>query len=202
MQIGLLDKTTKVTLADGVFKRASNPALAHQVLLASLAGKRRGSRAQKSRSDVVGSTAKIWRQKGTGRARAGSGKDPIRRGGGVTFAASPRTYKQKVNRKMYRGAMCCILSDLLRGERLRVISDIKIADKKTKTVVQFLAKYDALSSSIVVDQLDAGLSLALRNLPHVRVTEAARVTPEFLLRASRIILTVGACKQLEKRLAA
>ena len=201
MQIGLLDNATKVTLADRVFKRASNPALAHQVLVASLAGKRQGSRAQKSRGDVIGSTAKLWRQKGTGRARVGSGKDPIRRGGGLAFAASPRSYKQKVNRKMYRGAMCCILSDLIRGKRLKVISDIKIADKKTKTLVKFLAQYDALASSFVVDKLDDALSLAMRNLPTVRFTEAARVTPEFLLGASQVILTVEACKQLEKRLA-
>ena len=201
MQVELLDgDKKKVSLDDKVFKRDSNPTLAHQVLVASLAGKRQGSKAQKTRGQVVGSTKKLWRQKGTGRARVGAGKDPIRRGGGVAFAAVPRSYKQRVNRKMYKGAMCCILSDLVRGDRVRVVSDINVADKKTKTLVKILGQYDALHSSIVVSKISEELHLASRNLPNVHVTESTRITPEFLLGANKLIVTVDACKELEKRL--
>jgi large subunit ribosomal protein L4 len=190
-----------VSVSEVAFGREYNEALVHQVVTAYLSAARQGSKAQKSRSDVSGGGAKPWRQKGTGRARAGTTRSPIWRKGGVTFAASPRSYEQKVNKKMYRAAMQSILSELVRQERLVVADDFAIESHKTK---DFVAKMNELQLSnvlIVSEELDEKLYLASRNVPHVGVTEAAAIDPVSLVAFDKVLVTVSALKKIEEALA-
>ncbi len=192
----------KVEVADATFAVEYNEALVHQVVTAFRAKARRGTKAQKNRSAVRGGGAKPWAQKGTGRARAGTIRSPIWVGGGRTFAAKPRDYSQKVNRKMYRAAMCSILSELVRQDRLIVIDKIKLEEPRTKLLI---AKLDELNLGrnvlILVETYKTKLCLAARNLPYVDVLDLREVNPLSLIRFDKVVATKGAIKALEERLA-
>ena len=190
-----------VDVNEAVFGQAYNEALIHQIVTAFMAGARQGSKAQKSRADVSGSNIKPWRQKGTGRARAGSRRSPIWRSGGVTFAARPRNYEQKVNRKMYRSAICSILSELVRSERLIGIDSISCPTPKTKDLLASLKQWGVGTHALIVtNEADINLMLAARNLPHVDVCTAADVDPICLIGYDTILMTVDAIKQIEEKL--
>ena len=182
---------TAVTVSEQAFGREFNEALVHQVVTAYLAGGRAGTKAQKSRSTARGGGAKPWRQKGLGRARAGTIRSPIWVGGGRAFAAQPRDHSRKVNRKMYRGAMQSLLSELVRRGRLIVTEALELEAPRTKLLVSKLA---------VVAAFDEKLQLAARNLPHVEVVEAAALDPVSLIRYDKVLVTVDAVRRLEERL--
>ncbi|QKT04113.1 50S ribosomal protein L4 [Ectothiorhodospiraceae bacterium 2226] len=190
-----------VELADATFGRDFNEPLVHQVVTAYLAGARQGTRAQKTRSQVRGGGAKPWRQKGTGRARAGTIRSPLWRGGGKTFAAVPQDHSQKVNRKMYRGALQSILSELLRQERLTVLDGLTLDAPKTKGLMEKLKGLGFERGLIVVQDLDENLYLAARNLPGVEVCGVQALDPVSLVRHERVVMTVDAAKQLQEMLA-
>ena len=191
-----------VEVSEVTFGREFNEALVHQVVVAYMAGARQGTKAQKTRSDVAGGGKKPWRQKGTGRARAGTIRSPIWRGGGVTFAARPRDFSQKVNRKMYRGAMCSILSELIRQDRLVVVEAFTIDAPKTKGLVGKLAELDLASALIVTESVDENLYLSARNLKDVDVLDVAATNPVSLLSHEKVLITVAALKQFEAQLTA
>ena len=190
-----------VELSDTAFGREFNEALVHQVVTAYLAGARQGTRAQKTRAEVSGGGIKPWRQKGTGRARAGSIRSPIWRGGGRAFAAKPQDWSQKVNRKMYRGAMQCILAQLIRQERLILVEEISVSGPKTKELIAKLGELNASRALIVTKEVDENLYLAARNIPHVNVLDASEVDPVSLIAFDKVIMTVEAAKQFEEALA-
>ena len=200
MQAGGESSAEVLQVSDAVFAADYNEALIHQVVTAFLAGARSGTKAQKNRSAVSGGGSKPFRQKGMGRARAGTIRSPIWRSGGVTFAASPRDFGQKVNRKMYRGALRSILSELLRQERLVVVADIAVDAPKTK---QLLAKLNelGLQQVLIVDQEpDENIYLAARNLHEVDVCDVREVDPVSLIGFDKVLITTPAIKQLEGRL--
>ena len=190
-----------VELSDVAFGREFNEALVHQVVTAYLAGARQGTRAQKTRAEVSGGGIKPWRQKGTGRARAGSIRSPIWRGGGRAFAAKPQDWSQKVNRKMYRGAMQCILAELIRQERLILVEEISVSGPKTKELIAKLGELNASRALIVTKEVDENLYLAARNIPHVNVLDTSEVDPVSLIAFDKVIMTVEAAKQFEEALA-
>ena len=190
-----------VELSDTAFGREFNEALVHQVVTAYLAGARQGTRAQKTRAEVSGGGIKPWRQKGTGRARAGSIRSPIWRGGGRAFAAKPQDWSQKVNRKMYRGAMQCILAELIRQERLILVEEISVSGPKTKELIAKLNDLGAPRALIVTKEVDENLYLAARNIPHVNVLDASEVDPVSLIAFDKVIMSVEAAKQFEEALA-
>lgn len=194
----LIKKNLK--LADSVFGQPFNEALIHQVVTAHMAAGRAGTKAQKNRSDVSGGGKKPWRQKGTGRARAGTSRSPIWRAGGTTFAARPRDFSQKVNRKMYRAAMRSILSELLRLNRITVVENVQLANPKTKELVESLATLNLGHVLIILDQADSNVILAARNLPHVDVIDVDNLDPVKLVAFENILLTVEASKKLEEKL--
>lgn len=200
MKVKLQGTNGNVDLADSSFAVAFNEPLVHQVVTAYLAGGRAGTKAQKNRSQVRGGGAKPWRQKGTGRARAGTTRSPIWTGGGRAFAARPRNFAQKVNRKMYRGAMRSVLSELLRQDRLLLTEEFGVSAPKTKELKLKLKKLDVDNVLIVVEGFDKNLCLAARNLVHVDVLEAATVDPVSLVGHEKIVMTVAAAKLLEERL--
>ena len=191
-------KASAVQLSEVTFGREFNEALVHQVVVAYLAGSRAGTRAQKTRSDVRGGGAKPWRQKGTGRARAGTIRSPIWRKGGVTFAARPQDHSQKVNRKMYRGAMQCILSELIRQDRLLVVESFDIDAPKTKSMVTKLGEYGVSEALIVTTNVDENLYLSARNLHKVDVRDAQACDPVSLIAFDKVIMTVDAVKKFEE----
>lgn len=190
-----------VELSDTAFGREFNEALVHQVVTAYLAGARQGTRAQKTRAEVSGGGIKPWRQKGTGRARAGSIRSPIWRGGGRTFAAKPQDWSQKVNRKMYRGAMQCILAELIRQERLILVEELSVSGPKTKELIAKLNDLGAPRALIVTKDVDENLYLAARNIPHVNVLGTNEVDPVSLIAYDKVIMSVEAAKQFEEALA-
>ncbi|KGD59959.1 MAG: large subunit ribosomal protein L4 [Alcanivorax sp.] len=190
-----------VTVSEVAFGKDFNEPLVHQVVTAFLAGARQGTKAQKNRSDVSGGGRKPWRQKGTGRARAGTIRSPIWRGGGKTFAAVPRDHSQKVNRKMYRGALQCIMSELVRQERLIVVDEFTVDEPKTKAVAAKLKELDLTNVLIVTDSVDENLYLGSRNLPKVDVRDADGVDPVSLIAFEKVLVTVPALKKLEEALA-
>ena len=201
MKLGLGDKAGSVEVADAAFAVQFNGALVHQVVTAYQAASRSGSKAQKNRSAVRGGGAKPWRQKGTGRARAGTIRSPLHVGGGRTFAAQPRSFAQKVNRKMYRGAMRCVVSELVREDRLVVVKEFAVSAPRTGELV---ARLDGLGLDdvlIVVESIERDLRLAAQNLPHVEVREARTVDPVSLIAHDKVVMTVAAAKSLEARLA-
>jgi large subunit ribosomal protein L4 len=200
MKLSLHDKKSTINVADATFGAAYNEPLVHQVVTAYLAGGRSGTKAQKTRSDVRGGGAKPWRQKGTGRARAGTSSSPIWVGGGVTFAARPRDFTQKVNRKMYRGAIRSMLSELVRQERLLVTEEFTVDAPKTKQLRLRLKELGTDNVLIVVEGFDEKLWLAARNLPRVEVLEARSVDPVSVAKHDRVIMTVAAIKIVEERL--
>ena len=190
-----------VELSDTAFGREFNEALVHQVVTAYLAGARQGTRAQKTRAEVSGGGIKPWRQKGTGRARAGSIRSPIWRGGGRAFAAKPQDWSQKVNRKMYRGAMQCILAELIRQERLILVEELSVSGPKTKELIAKLNDLGAPRALIVTKEVDENLYLAARNIPHVNVLGTNEVDPVSLIAFDKVIMSVEAAKQFEEALA-
>ena len=190
-----------VELSDVAFGREFNEALVHQVVTAYLAGGRQGSRAQKTRGEVSGGGKKPWRQKGTGRARAGSIRSPIWVGGGRAFAAKPQDWSQKVNRKMYRGAMQCILAELIRQDRLVLVDDISISAPKTKELIAKLKDFNAPKALIVTNEVDENLYLAARNIPYVSVLGSTEVDPVSLIAFDKVIMSVAAAKEIEGVLA-
>ncbi len=189
-----------VQVSDAVFGAELKPGLIHQVVTAYLAGARSGTKAQKTRAEVSGGGQKPWRQKGTGRARAGTTRGPLWRGGGVTFAARPRDYSQKVNRKMYRGAVCSILSDLARAGRLLIVSELRVNAPKTKELIEQLKILGVSDCLILTDGLDENLYLAARNLLGVDVMSAQEVDPVSLIAFENVVATEGAVRKLEERL--
>jgi large subunit ribosomal protein L4 len=191
----------EVQVSDATFGRDFNEALVHQVVTAYMAAGRAGTKAQKTRAEVRGGGIKPWRQKGTGQARAGSIRSPLWVGGGRAFAARSRDYSQKVNRKMYRGAMRVILSELVRQERLVVTPAIELDAPKTRLLAQKLKELTLKNVLIVVEAFEEKLFLAARNLPHVDVVPATAVDPLSLARHDKVLVTVGALKMLEERLA-
>lgn len=196
---GTSDKA--VDVSETTFGRQFNEALVHQVVVAFMAGARQGTRAQKGRSDVSGGGRKPFRQKGTGRARAGTIRSPIWRGGGVTFAARPQDHAQKVNKKMYRGAMQSILSELIRQDRLLVAEDFSVEAPKTKEVVKRLKEYELENALVVVEEVDENLYLGSRNIRTVAVTDVQGMNPINLIGFEKVLFTVGALKKAEEMLA-
>ena len=180
-----------VELSDTAFGREFNEALVHQVVTAYLAGARQGTRAQKTRAEVSGGGIKPWRRKGTGRARAGSIRSPIWRSGGRAFAAKPQDWSQKVNRKMYRGAMQCILAELIRQERLILVEELSVSGPKTKELIAKLNELDAPRALIVTKEVDENLYLAARNIPHVNVLGTNEVDPVSLIAFDKVIKLTG-----------
>ena len=187
-----------VTLSDATFGRDFNEALVHQIVTAYMAGARQGTKAQKTRAEVSGGGIKPWRQKGTGRARAGSSRSPIWRSGGVTFAAKPRSFEQKVNKKMYRAAMQSILSELIRQERLIVADVFAVETHKTKEFIAKLKQFELTNVLIISDEVNENLYLAARNVPHVGITEASSIDPVSLIAYEKVLITLPALKQLEE----
>lgn len=187
-----------IKVSEATFGRDFSEALVHQVVTAYLAGARAGTKAQKNRSDTRGGGAKPWRQKGTGRARAGTIRSPIWRGGGTTFAAVPRDHSQKVNRKMYRGAMQSILSELLRQDRLVVVESFELSEPKTKALLEKLAALDVEKGLIVSAAVNENVYLASRNIPGVYTVDVSGVDPVSLVAAEKVILTVDAVEKLQE----
>ncbi len=200
MEVKLHGNDQKLELADATFGVPFNEALVHQVVVAYLAGGRAGTKAQKTRAEVRGGGAKPWRQKGTGRARAGSSRSPIWIGGGRAFAARPRNFEQKVNRKMYRGAMRSIISELLRQDRLVLVDELTVPAPKTKELMQKLGSIGVNKALLVVEGFSESLWLSARNLPGVSVLEAAEVDPVSLAGADKVVMTAAAAKVIEERL--
>ena len=200
MKLKLQGKQSSVELSDAAFAAEFNEPLVHQIVTAYLAGARQGNKAQKTRAEVRGGGTKPWRQKGTGRARAGTIRSPIWVGGGRAFAARPRDFTQKVNRKMYRGAMRAMLSELIRQDRLLLMEEFSVSAPKTKELVTKLDELKLDNTLIVVEGFDRDLLLAARNLPHVDVQDAQSVDPVNLVRHDKVVMTVAAAKLLEERL--
>lgn len=189
-----------VEVSDAVFGADYNESLIHQVVTAYQAAARSGTRAQKNRTDVRGGGIKPWRQKGTGRARAGTSRSPIWRSGGVTFAARPQSYEQKVNRKMYRAAMRSILSELNRQGRLLIVDSFALEAPKTKQLVSKLNDMEAKDVLIITSSADENLNLAARNLYSVDVREPAQIDPMSLVAFDKTIVTSDALKAIEEKL--
>lgn len=190
-----------LSVSETTFGREFNEALVHQVVVAYAAAARQGTRAQKTRAEIAGSGKKPWRQKGTGRARSGSIKSPIWRSGGVTFAAKPQDHSQKVNRKMYRGALKSIFSELVRQERLIVVENFTVEAPKTKLLTQKLNDMNLNDVLIITSEVDENLFLAARNLYKVDVRDVAGIDPVSLIAFDKVVITVDAVKQVEERLA-
>ena len=189
-----------LAVSDQAFGREFNQDLVHQVVTAYLAGARQGSKAQKTRSDVSGGGKKPWRQKGTGRARAGTIRSPIWRGGGVTFAARPRDHSQKVNKKMYRAAMQAILSELVRQDRLVVVESVTPDTHKTKQFAEKLQNMGINNALIITEEVDEKLYLASRNIPRIYVCDAQGIDPVSLINCEKVVVTVSAIKKIEEML--
>lgn len=189
-----------VDVAESAFGADFNEPLVHQVVTAFLAGGRAGTKAQKTRSEVRGGGIKPWRQKGTGRARAGTIRSPIWVGGGRTFAAKPRDYSQKVNKKMYKSALRSILSELIRQDRLVVTDSIEMKAPKTKELASRLKKLDLDNVLIVNEAFDEKVFLSARNLANVGICDAASVDPVVLMRFEKVLMTLPALKMIEERL--
>ena len=190
-----------VAVSEANFAREYNEALIHQVVTAYLSGARQGTRSQKTRSEVAGGGKKPWRQKGTGRARAGTIRSPIWRSGGVTFAAKPQDHSQKVNRKMYRAAMRSILSELARTDRLMIVETLDVEQPKTKLLVKTLKGFGVDNVLIVADGVDKNLYLASRNLHKVDVRDVESADPVSLIAYDKVMITVDAVKKFEEALA-
>ena len=189
-----------VDVQDAAFGAEFNEALVHQVVTAYLAGGRAGTKAQKNRSAVRGGGTKPWRQKGTGRARAGTIRSPIWVGGGRTFAAQPRSYDQKVNKKMYRAALRSVLSELVRQDRLVVVESLELDAPKTRLLAGKLKELDLDNVLILNEAFDETLFLAARNLPNVGICDAASIDPVVLIRFEKVLVTLPALKLIEERL--
>ncbi|MGB6976729.1 MAG: 50S ribosomal protein L4 [Gammaproteobacteria bacterium] len=192
--------TTNVQVSDKVFAVKYNESLVHQIVTAYLANARAGTKAQKTRAEVSGGGVKPWRQKGTGRARAGTIRSPLWRTGGRTFAAKPRSFAQKINKKMYRGALRSIFAELVRQQRLHVVDDFQVTESKTKALNNKLTTMQLNDVLIITNALDESLILAARNLKNVDVCEVHDINPVSLVAFQNVIVTMPALKQIEERL--
>lgn len=201
MELVLKDAQGALEVSETTFGREFNEALVHQVVTAYAAGARQGTRAQKNRSDVAGGGKKPWRQKGTGRARAGTASSPIWRKGGVTFAARPQDHSQKVNKKMYRGAIKSILSELVRQERLIVVEKFAVETPKTKELVAKLNELELNDVLIITAEVEENLFLASRNLFKVDVRDVQGIDPVSLIAFEKVLMTADAVKELEEAFA-
>ncbi|MCG6200244.1 50S ribosomal protein L4 [Psychromonas antarctica] len=201
MELVLKDAQSALEVSDATFGREFNEALVHQVVVAYAAGARQGTRAQKTRSDVRGGGKKPWRQKGTGRARAGTIRSPIWVGGGVTFAARPQDHSQKVNKKMYRGAVKSILSELVRQDRLIVVENFSVEAPKTQELKAKLKDMGLKDVLIITEELDENLFLAARNLYKVDVRDVQGIDPVSLIAFDKVLVTAAAVKKIEESLA-
>ena len=188
----------KIKVSDATFGRDFSEPLVHQVVTAYLAGGRAGTKAQKNRSQARGGGAKPWAQKGTGRARAGTIRSPIWRGGGRTFAARPRDFSQKVNRKMYRAAMQTILSELLRQDRLQVVEAFAIEEPRTRLLKSKLNELGSDKALIVTAAVDENLYLSARNIPGVHTVDVVNLDPVSLVSADQVIMTVDAVNKIQE----
>jgi large subunit ribosomal protein L4 len=202
MNLAIAGADGSVEVSEVTFGREYNEALVHQVVTAFLAGARQGSRAQKTRSEVSGGGSKPWRQKGTGRARAGTIRGPIWRGGGVTFAAKTQSHEQKVNKKMYRGAMRAILSELVRQERMVVVDSLELDQPKTKAFIEKMSGFGLAGGSVLAisEEVNENLYLAARNVPKANVLDVASADPVSLVGHDKVIITVSALKKFEEML--
>jgi large subunit ribosomal protein L4 len=198
MDLQLHNSKEKITVSDAVFGADYKESLVHQLVTAYMAAGRAGTKAQKNRSAVSGGGAKPWRQKGTGRARAGTIRSPLWRSGGVAFAAQPRDYTQKVNRKMYRAGIRSILSELARQDRLVVVEDITVDAPKTRQLLGKLADLGVSKTLIVTETGDEKLYLSARNLPNVEVSDVAGLNPVNLVRYDHVVVTVGSVRAIEE----
>jgi len=194
------NKSTSQEVSDDVFNRDYNESLVHQITTAFLAGGRSGSKAQKNRSEARGGGKKPWKQKGTGRARAGTTRSPIWRSGGVTFAAQPRNFTQKVNKKMYKGAISVIFSELLRTDRLKFVSELDVNKPKTKNITSLMKSLEVKDVLLLTDELDENLYLSSRNLYHVGVCDAQSIDPVSLIGYENVVMTKAALKKIEAML--
>ncbi|MBT4883214.1 MAG: 50S ribosomal protein L4 [Glaciecola sp.] len=201
MELTLKDANSVLEVSDATFGLEFNEALVHQVVVAFGAGARQGTKAQKTRAEVRGGGKKPWNQKGTGRARAGTIRSPIWVGGGRAFAAKPRSFEQKVNKKMYRGAIRSILSELIRQDRLIVVEKFGVDAPKTKALLTQLSTYDLTDVLIVTPEVDENLFLASRNLYKVDVRDVQGIDPVSLIAFEKVLITADALKQLEEALA-
>ncbi len=200
MDLQLHNSKETITVSDAVFGLEYKESLIHQLVTAYMAAGRAGTSAQKNRSAVRGGGAKPWNQKGTGRARAGTSRSPLWRSGGATFAAQPRDYTQKLNKKMYRTGMRSMLSELNRQQRLLIVEDITVDAPKTKQMAAKLADLGVSKTLIVTETGDESLYLSSRNLPNVEVTDVAGMTPVNLVRYDHVVVTVGAVRAIEESL--
>lgn len=201
MKLQLHGATGKdLQVSELAFGKEFNEPLIHQVVTAFMAAGRAGTKAQKTRAEVSGGGIKPWRQKGTGRARAGSTRSPVWVGGGRAFAAKPRSFDQKVNRKMYRGAMRSLLSELIRQDRLLVVESLELAEAKTKQFVARMKELGVDGGLFVIEAFEEKLWLAARNLPNVELLEASALDPVSLLRHEHVVMTVAALRRIEENL--
>ena len=200
MKLDVLNTANKkedVQISDTTFGKEFNETLVHQAVVTYLAGSRQGSHKQKTRSEVRGGGKKPYAQKGTGRARAGTIRSPIWRGGGVAFAATPRDYSKKINKKMYRAAISSIFSELHRQDRLVAIEQPKLESPKTKEMCAFLKAFKLEKVLIILDEMDTNLYLSSRNIPHVEVVTVKEINPVILLRSEKVAVTPAAFKLIE-----
>ena len=200
MKIELLSSTKNqdINISDNAFSKDFNESLVHQAVVSFMAGSRQGTSKQKTRSEVRGGGKKPYRQKGTGRARAGTIRSPLWRGGGVTFAATPRDYSKKINKKMYRAAIRSIFSELLRQGRLVAIEHPVLEKPKTKEIANFLKEFSLSKVLIITDELDVNLYLSSRNIPNVDIITVREINPVNLLKAQKVAVTAEAFKKIEE----
>ena len=200
MKIELLSSTKNqdINISDNAFSKDFNESLVHQAVVSFMAGSRQGTSKQKTRSEVRGGGKKPYRQKGTGRARAGTIRSPLWRGGGVTFAATPRDYSKKINKKMYRAEIRSIFSELLRQGRLVAIEQPVLEKPKTKEIANFLKEFSLSKVLIITDELDVNLYLSARNIPNVDIITVREINPVNLLKAQKVAVTADAFKKIEE----
>lgn len=200
MDIAIHNSTKKVSVSDDAFAASFNETLVHQLVVSYMAGARAGTKAQKTRSEVSGGGAKPWRQKGTGRARAGTIRSPIWRSGGVTFAATPRDYSKKLNKKMYRVGMRSLVSELVRQERFILIDKLGVTEPRTRQMQARLEELGVNDALVLTDGLDSAVYLAARNIPNIQVMDISIVDPVSLIQQDKVVIDEAALRKLEERL--
>jgi len=187
-----------VKLDDAIFAKEYNETLVHQAVVAYMAAGRAGTKAQKTRSDVSGGGAKPWRQKGTGRARAGTSRGPLWRSGGVTFAARPRDYSKKLNKKMYRSAMCSIFSELVRSDSLIIVDRFEVKEPKTKAMIAELSRLDVSNVLLISDEEDKNITLSARNIPNCEALTVSKLNPVSLVNHDKVVISSAAVKKVQE----
>jgi len=187
-----------VKLDDAIFAKEYNETLVHQAVVAYMAAGRAGTKAQKTRSDVSGGGAKPWRQKGTGRARAGTSRGPLWRSGGVTFAARPRDYSKKLNKKMYRSAMCSIFSELVRSGSLIIVDRFEVKEPKTKAMIAELSRLDVSNVLLISDEEDKNITLSARNIPNCEALTVSKLNPVSLVNHDKVVISSAAVKKVQE----